>query len=101
MISVHKSKRDGSIKARGFTDRRSQWEHTTKAVPISLTISFEGIMICGSNQHSLRFATLGHGAKRAHAARGHYSGIIIRLEPHLYRNMHGNLTLQANAICKS
>jgi len=62
-----KEKRDGTIKARGCSNGRSQCECTTKADTSSPTVSLEAMMMsctidargkaCGSNRHNRSLST--------------------------------------------
>jgi len=58
-----KEKRDGTIKARGCADGRSQHEYTTKAETSLPTVSLEAMMMsCAiSNRYPRGFSARGHG----------------------------------------
>jgi len=84
-----KEKHDGSIKARGCADGRSQREYTIKAETSSPMISLEAMMLtCAIDVKEGRhaaFTDIPHAFLHADMNRGGIVELIIKLEPSLYR----------------
>ena len=54
-----KEKRDGSIKARGCADGRTQWEYTTKNEVSSTTVSLKAMMLsCAIDMKERKYVLL-------------------------------------------
>ena len=104
-----KEKRDGTIKARGCADGRSQRDYTTKAEASSPTVSLEAMMMsCAIDAREGRHvAVTDIPGAFLHAdmeedvhmlLEGTIAELILKLDPSLYRkyqleNRHGKLML--------
>jgi len=89
-----KEKRDGTIKARGCADSRSQRKYTTKAETSSPTISLEAMMmLCAIDAREGRHVAVTdipgaflHADMDVHMLlEGTIAELIVKLDPNLYR----------------
>ena len=98
-----KEKCDGTIKARGCADRRSQQEYTNKADTSSPTVSLEAMLhrckrrvVCLSDRYARSIPTCRYGTGCPHASRRYYCQAHCKT---IQKICMEEQTRQTNAVC--